>query len=475
MIYDWKMELYWCLPVRMQETLLSIYARHLENVYYGPVYKKWKSLLNDWKSWPPSFVDEWRSERLRCVIKKAAGSVPYYRKSFMDVRWTDVRSIKDLHLLPVLEKQSLRRNEREFLAEGTNIKSLRVEPTSGTTGTSLKIYLPGQMVQQFWAIAEVMVRNVAGVSQEMPRAMMGGRPIKRGDNANPPYWRFNRHWKQLYFSSYHISKRTAAEYVNALRTYGCEWMTGFGSAIAALADDALEAGIPPYRLKAVIVSGDTLTHGMRESIEKFFMCKCFNNYGQTEKVALAMECVHGNMHVVPLVGIVEILREDGTACERGEVGEIVATGLLNEAMPLVRYRIGDHAAWAEEQSCRCGNPNPIITGLEGRVDDYVITVDGRKIGRLAAFRRSPTIHSAQVLQDSPGHAYLLVRPGKDYRPVHAAAVRGDILERVGKFALEIVEVPEIPKTPQGKTVTVVRLADRPEMKKTYEKIIRKHL
>jgi phenylacetate-CoA ligase len=211
---------------------------------------------------------------------------------------------------------------------------------------------------------------------------------------------------------------------------------------------------------------------MRQSIEEFFACKCFDQYGQSEGVAMAMECSSGRMHVIPDAGIIEIVRDDGTACAPGEVGEVVATGLLNDAMPLIRYRLGDYAAWAKDQDCSCGVPGPIIEELEGRVDDYLVTIDGRRIGRLStAMKRSPTIHSAQIVQDRPGHAYLLVRPSSGYRRSDAAAVRDDILERIGAFDLDVVEVAEIPRTPQGKTALVVRLADRPHMKDVYAGIL----
>ena len=352
-----------------------------------------------------------------------------------------------------------------------NPKSLWVEKTSGTTGTYLKVYWPKSMVPQWYAIMEVMVRYIAGVAQEIPRVMMGGRPVIPGNTSEPPFWRFNRYWKQLYFSSYHISRKTSFEYISALKKYKSLWMTGYGSAIAALAESALAEGIEPYPLKTVIVSGDTLLPGMRKSIEEYFQCKCYNHYGQCEGVAMAMECVHGKMHVVPTLGIIEILREDGSPCRPGEVGEIVGTSLLNNAMPLIRYRIGDYAAWEEDQSCLCGNPNPIIGKLEGRKDDYLVTTDGRKIGRLAAFRKSTYIHSAQLVQDRPGHAFLLVRPGKGYRLSHAELVCESIRERIGKFKLDVVEVGELPRTPQGKTILVVRLMDRPELKAIYKKII----
>ncbi len=473
MIHDWKMELYWRLPVVLQEASLSLYAGHLDNLYYGDGYEGWRQNFKRWQAWTRSDAEAWQSQQLQSLLELAATRVPYYRTEWKNVDWKSVRSSTDLHILPVLEKQAIRQNEQAFIVKGLNPKSLWMEKTSGTTGTALRIYWPMAMLPKWWALTEVMIRNVAGVGQNIPRAMMGGRTIVPGDAQQPPYWRFNRRWRQLYLSSYHVSHDTAQDYVAAIRTYGSQWITGFGSPIAALAETALETGVPSVPLQTAIVSGDTLLPGMRSSIENFFQCKCFDSYGQCEGVAMAMECPQGRMHVIPAVGILEILREDGSPCRLGEVGEMVATGLLNDAMPLIRYRLGDYAAWAEDQHCPCGNQQPIIINLEGRTDDYLITATGRKIGRLAAFRRSPSIHSAQLVQDSPGHAFLLVRPGNNYSHKDALAVRDDILSRVGDLDIEIVEVSEIPKTPLGKTILVVRLSERPIMRETYERLLRK--
>jgi phenylacetate-CoA ligase len=473
MFHDWKMAVYWRLPVPLQELALSFYAGHLDRLYYGPDYDKWRQEFIRWRTWSRAEIEAWQSEQLRYVVELAATRVPYYRHAWRGLEWKAVRSVAGLTELPRLEKQAIRQNEQAFLVDGMHRGSLWLEKTSGTTGTSLRIYWPHAMLPKWWALSEVMVRHVAGVAQDIPRAMMGGRPVVPGGATCAPYWRFNRRWRQLYLSSYHVSMNTAADYVTAIRRRGCEWMTGYGSAIAALAESASAAKIAPLPLRAVITSGDTLLAGMRRSIEKFFRCKCFDHYGQAEGVCMAMECLHGRMHVVWPAGILEITREDGSSCGLGEIGEIVATGLLNDAMPLVRYRLGDYATWAEDQSCSCGNASPIIIDLEGRVDDYLVTGDGRKIGRLStAIKRSPTIHSAQIVQDRPNHAYLLVRPSDGYRSSHAAAVRADILERIGHFDLEVVEVAEIPKTPRGKVALVVQLAGQPEMQGVYARVLK---
>lgn len=473
MMQDMLMHLYWRLPVCMQEMALSFYARYLDRCYYGDGYEEWRQRFLEWRSWSREDAVRWQEQRLCYLLELAMTKVPYYRETWRSIPWRVVRSGEDLHLLPLVDKQSIRQHERDFLVEGVAPRSLWVEKTGGTTGNSLTTYWPMSMLPQWWALVEVMVRNVAGVAQDMPRAMMGGRPIIPGNTHRPPYWRFNRRWRQLYLSSYHVSRASAPAYVEAIRTYESQWLTGYGSAIAALAEYALEEGLEPLPLRAVIVSGDTLLPGMRSSIERFFRCKCFDHYGQSEGVCMAMECPYGRMHLIPQAGIVEIVREDGLPCAPGEVGEIVATGLLNDAMPLIRYRLGDSAAWAEDQSCPCGNRQPIMTGLEGRTDDYLITPDGRKIGRIStAFKHSPTIHSAQLVQDRPGHAYLLVRPGEGYQHRDAVRVCEDIRGKIGTFELTIVEVGEIPKTPRGKTTLVVRLADRPAVRPLYEEVLR---
>jgi len=216
-----------------------------------------------------------------------------------------------------------------------------------------------------------------------------------------------------------------------------------------------------------------LQPGMRASIERFFQCRCYDMWGQAEGVGMAMECDFGRLHVVPEVGILEILRPDGAPCGPGEIGEIFATGLLNTGMPLIRYQTGDFAAWSTDASCRCGRSTRVLEALEGRVDDYLVTEDGRQIGRLStAVKRSPSIHSAQIVQDRPGHAWLLVRPGEGYRSADAEPVIADIRERIGDFDFDVVEVAEIPKTPAGKTNLVVRLSpERPATAALYADLL----
>src|SRR4030065_196740 len=99
------------------------------------------------------------------------------------------------------------------------------------------------------------------------------------------------HWKNFSMLS-RIPGRSVSPLTIVLRS-GSEEISASKapSAIAALAEGALEADISSLPLRSTIVSGDTLLPGMRLSIEKFFQCRCIDHYGQAEAVAMATECL----------------------------------------------------------------------------------------------------------------------------------------------------------------------------------------
>ena len=139
MIHDWKMEIYWRLPVFLQEAALSVYARRLDRLYYGSGYKEWRQRFKSWQTWSWSDALAWQSQQLQSLIELAATRVPYYRQRWWNVDWKSVQSADDLHFLPCLEKQAIRQNEQSFIVEGLDTNSLWMEKTSGTTGTSLRL------------------------------------------------------------------------------------------------------------------------------------------------------------------------------------------------------------------------------------------------------------------------------------------------------------------------------------------------
>jgi phenylacetate-CoA ligase len=86
----------------------------------------------------------------------------------------------------------------------------------------------------------------------------------------------------------------------------------------------------------------------------------------------------------------------------GEVGEVLVTDLLNEAMPFIRYKIGDMGA-PLDGPCPCGRGLPRMQMVAGRVTDFIHTPDGRWLSGVAIntylISQVPGIRQAQIVQD----------------------------------------------------------------------------
>ncbi len=61
------------------------------------------------------------------------------------------------------------------------------------------------------------------------------------------------------------------------------------------------------------------------------------------------------MHVFTEGVFLEIIRQDGKPAGPGEIGKVVLTNLFNQAMPFVRYDIGDMAVASGDRRCECGS------------------------------------------------------------------------------------------------------------------------
>jgi phenylacetate-CoA ligase len=88
--------------------------------------------------------------------------------------------------------------------------------------------------------------------------------------------------------------------------------------------------------------------------------------------------------------------DDSERVSPGEHGEIVCTGFSNHAMPLIRYRIADVGIPSQER-CSCGRGLPLMKIVEGREDDFLVTLDGRVISPLIFFPY-PFANSEQIKQ-----------------------------------------------------------------------------
>ncbi|MBK7217302.1 MAG: hypothetical protein IPH95_09670 [Candidatus Promineofilum sp.] len=191
-----------------------------------------------------------------------------------------------------------------------------------------------------------------------------------------------------------------------------------------------------------------------------------------EYAAAGSECQHGRLHLWPEAGHVEVLADDDRPAPVGQTGRIVPTGLLNADMPLIRYDIGDRAALLPDDGCACGRTLPLMSSVEGRHDDAIVTPDGRAIGRLdPVFKADLPIREAQIIQETWDRMRVRFVPAAAYRRADGEALVARIRDRVGPMEYVLEETDAIARTGNGKFREVLCLVD-PETRPAAEARVR---
>lgn len=449
-------QIYEKAPVWAQNVMVNAYGLMWRSRRYGGDFN---SLLKDFHEREAygerQWVDYQNAEITR--LFKSSMDVPYYRERLSPVRIESNGSVDDaissLKKWPLLDKETIRKDPSAFIRQGH--PRLHSELTSGTTGTPLDIRISDATYKKIHAAYEVRCRNWAGVDRHMSRAMIGGRLVVPKAESKPPFWRYNHVEKQLYLSAFHVSSANASCYADALNQYRPDYLVGYAVSHFLLASFLDHHTIRVHQPKAILTSSEKLSDEMRSVLEKVYGCPVFDAYSGVEFCCLVSECQYHKMHISPDVGYVELLDDDGNEVKEGEMGQIVATGFLNHDQPLIRYQTGDFAVLSGEK-CRCGRSMPVIREILGRIEDLVITRDGRQMVRFhGIFVGIPHIREGQVIQESIDRFRLKVVTDEGFNEDDQKLLHKRFKDRIGEIHLEIERVDAIERTKRGKFKAVI--------------------
>ena len=454
---DALLHVYHQLPAPLRSVAATLRGRYLKSWRYGPESEQLVAQTLERDHWTPERWRVWRDDRLAQVLHRAATNVPYYREQWAARRRAgDTASIEILDNWPVLEKETLRRRAREFVAADRDVRQLFHEYTSGTTGKSLDLWWSREAVRAWYAIFEARCRRWYNVSRHERWAMLAGQLVTPVHQQRPPFWVWNGSLNQLYMSSYHLAPAFLAEYLQALIKYRITHLSGYTSAIFALAQEVVRQRRRDLTMRVAITNAEPVLDHQRAIIAEAFGCPVCETYGQAEIVACASECREGTLHAWPEVGHFE-MAEGGRRVPDGEPGDVIGTSLLNLDMPLIRYRLGDRGTMPKQPApCRCGSSLPVVEEIEGRADDVVYTRDGRRVGRLdPVFKAHLPVREAQIIQEALDRVRVRFVPSAEFTPDAGESIAARLRARLGDVDVVLESVTEIPRTSRGKFRAVV--------------------
>ncbi len=414
----------------------------------GPAFRRLLAELESHQSWDARAIHAYHEKALARVLRWCA-DVPYYSGRLAEWGLGSGPALDALARVPLLDKETLRLRNMEFRTRGWRNRFAHEGHTSGTTGKPIRCWRDGRSIV-FENAALWRVFRWAGVSLSDRRALLRGDLVVPASRGEPPFWKLATP-NQLYLSSYHLAPRHLGAYVEALRRFAPAAIQAYPSSAALVAAWLLECG-ETLPVKAVLTSSETLLDAQRDAIERAFCAPVIDYYGNAERTAMIARCEKGAYHVLWDYAVTEFLGtgDDGS--------EIVGTPLENRAMPLLRYRSGDRAERAPRgERCPCGRSFPVCGRPEGRRDLYILTPDGRRIGRMDhIFKGLRHIREAQIVQKAVDRIVLLAVTDPAFGEPERELLLRQTRERVGpgvSVTLEIVEA--IPRGPGGKFAAIV--------------------
>jgi len=421
----------------------------------SPYLRHYKRLLKTQFMNPTELKDQ-RVQNLRYLLVHAQTTVPFYRQRFAEARFNpdEITAFSDLDQLPLLTKGEIQESGPQLLStEYLQRTDLARKRTSGSTGVSLTIWVD-QAAHQYKRALTLRSDEWSGWRFGEPVALLWG---------NPDYlahgWRGRVRNALLdrgtYLDTLKMSRDAMAKFADKLGRAQPSLLFGHAHSVYLFAEFLRGYHSGTIRPKGIITSAMILHDWQRAVIEEEFGCKVTNRYGSEEVSMIACECEqHQGLHVLTENVHVEILR-DGQPALPGEPGSLIVTDLVNRAMPLIRYKIGDVASWSTSV-CPCGRDGmPCLTRIEGREADFVTTPRGELISGISLTENFamlvPGIAQIQIIQESVNFFR--------YRMVKSPAFDDKSLVRINelthnRFGPEVLYecefVTSIPQEPSGK-------------------------
>ena len=309
---------------------------------------------------------------LKTLVYKLYSFSSFYhdRMKTAGVHPDDIRSLQDTRKLPFMYKSDLRDNypNRIFTAPPDDL--VRYHVSSGTTG---KPTVVGYTRNDLSAWTESLARGLTSLG------------LGRGDVIQVSYgYGLFTGGLGLHYGAERIgatvlptSVGNTERQIELMQDLGATAIACTPSYLLHIGEVAEKMGVNiarDTRLKVGILGAEPWTEGMRQRIQDWLGIRAYDIYGTSELSGpMFTECSEQKgFHVWSDLALVECL--DPESSERvapGERGELVITMLQKEALPMIRFRIGDIST-VEEDPCPCGRTHPRVSRIQGRVDDMLI-------------------------------------------------------------------------------------------------------
>lgn len=441
----------------------------------GSQYRKTLKFLRESKGWSADQWHAYQTERLRRLLEHCQSRVPFYKASFqaydIDLNANDLWA--EFRKLPLIDKSQVMSDPEAFRASGFSANGTFRATTGGTTGKPMQVDYERTTYSVEWAYKVFFWGVALGYTPRSRKATFRHFETSNG------YCQPNPIYNEMRFSPYHLGKEQLPDLVRSLKNYAPEFLHGYPSALDAVARYCLAEGVALPDVKGVILISENILPGQRERMAEAFGCKVYSFYGHAERAIFAsMGPSLDAYYAHPAYGVTELINDAGTPVrDHGVMGELVGTGFVNGAMPLLRFRTGDFACWAGPIASSKANDTapamhmPALERIQGRwAQEHLIGRNGQRIS-LTSLNLHGDVYSRlrhfQYVQDAPGSVTLAIVPENTFTSADRAKLVTMMEQRLGdgfEVEIEVLETPRRTQSGKLQFLTQTFDSDLPNLK-----------
>jgi phenylacetate-CoA ligase len=324
-------------------------------------------------SWDREQKTRWILERLRTVVRRAYEETVYYRDLF-DRHQFDPHvdfGFEEFSRLPALDREHVHEAGSKLLSSAVPPDQLRKDRTGGSTGVPTEIWLgPNERGWRDSGMEHFF--QTLGVPEGSRTALLWGHHLdpKGSDSFRERYQAFvsNVRW----FDSLRMSPETLDKYHEELERFRPACIIAYASALGYLAEHVLARKFKPsYPTRCLITGGEKLWSRHRALIEEAFGRPVHERYGSRDAGCLGVQLDQARPLEYTIDWSYTLVEPELPQAE----SPILVTKLHADAMPMIRYRIGDVGRFPA--GSKPGHPAFVLEDVMGRVIDRISLPDGR--------------------------------------------------------------------------------------------------
>ncbi|NYT08139.1 MAG: phenylacetate--CoA ligase, partial [Methanomicrobiales archaeon] len=309
---------------------------------------------------------------LKTLVYRLYSFSPFYHDRMREegVHPDDIRALSDIRKLPFMVKSDLRDNYPDKIFVAGQEDLVRYHVSSGTTGKPTVVgYTQNDLNNWTASLARGLVSCGLGRGDVLQVSygyglFTGGLGLHYGAE---------RIGATVLPTSVGNTERQI-ELMQDLHTTAIACTPSYLLHIGEVAEKMGVSIRDDTSLRIGILGAEPWSDNMKTRIEEWLGIRAYDIYGTSELSGpMFCECTEQNgFHVWADLAYVEILDpETGEQLPPGEQGEMVITMLQKEALPMIRFRIGDVTSY-DDEVCGCGRTHPRVHRISGRVDDMLI-------------------------------------------------------------------------------------------------------